>query len=123
VGADSVIYSVELQSDGKIIIGGFFTSYNGTPRNRIARINTGGSLDTSFDPGVGTNATVQDSLVQSDGKIIIAGDFTSYNGTSVNRIARLNTGGSLDASFNPGMGTDSQIFTLSSLPDDRILIG
>jgi len=122
-GADTYIFSVDLQSDGKIIIGGFFTSYNGTSRNYIARINTGWTLDTSFDPGVGTNATVQDSLVQSDGKIIIAGDFTSYNGTSVNRIARLNTGGSLDASFNPGMGTDSQIFTLSSLPDDRILIG
>src|SRR5206468_1632456 len=75
--------------DGKIIIGGDFTTYSGTTRNRIARINADGTLDASFNPGTGASGTVYSTAVQSDGKIIIEGSFTSYNGTGRNRIARV----------------------------------
>ncbi len=70
------------------MIGGCFSSYNGRSRNRIARLNSDGSLDTGFDPGTGADNWVQSVAVQSDGKILIGGGFTSYNGTSRNRIAR-----------------------------------
>lgn len=49
--ANGDIASIVIQSDGKILIGGAFTTYNGTVRNRIARINADSTLDTSFDPG------------------------------------------------------------------------
>jgi uncharacterized delta-60 repeat protein len=122
-GAISGVRIISIQSDGKIIIGGDFTSYNGTARSRIARLNTDGSLDTTFNSGTGPNSVLRAISIQSDGKIIIGGTFTSYNGTARNRIARLNTDGSLDVSFNPGTGVNNQLYTLSIQSDGKILIG
>jgi len=122
-GANSSVQSIALQSDGKILIGGQFTTYNSTAINRIARLNADGSLDTSFNVGTGANKDVSSIAIQSDGKILIVGDFTSYNGTSIYKIARLNTDGSLDATFNPGSGSDSKIFEIALQSDGKILIG
>jgi uncharacterized delta-60 repeat protein len=122
-GADFYIYAVALQPDGKIIIGGSFTFYNGTNRNYIARINTDGSLDGSFNPGSGASNSVSVIALQPNGKIIIGGAFTSYNGVARNRIARLNADGSLDTSFNPGTGLDNQITAIALQTDDKIIIG
>src|SRR5436305_323162 len=52
-GANNSVLTTALQPDGKIIIGGAFTSYNSIGRNRIARLNVDGSLDAGFDPGTG----------------------------------------------------------------------
>jgi len=94
---DGDVYKTVVQSDGKVLIGGQFNTYNGTSRVNIARANSDGSLDTTFNPGVGTGSgnAVEDMAVQSDGKIIAVGWFTSYNGTSRNRIVRINTDGAL----------------------------
>ena len=80
---------IAVQSDGRIVIGGRFTSYDGVARNRIARLHTDGSLDESFDPGVGLDDFPEAIAVQSDGKILIGGNFTSYDGVARNRVARL----------------------------------
>ncbi|MEM6316297.1 MAG: delta-60 repeat domain-containing protein, partial [Bacteroidota bacterium] len=72
-----------------VLIGGDFTSVDGTSRNSIARLNADGSLDTSFDPRFGATSFVRSVAVQSDGKVLIGGQFTT-NGTSIDRIARLN---------------------------------
>ena len=88
-GASNGVYTTAVQSDGKIIIGGEFITYNGTARNRIARLNADGSLDATFNPGTGTNNIVRTTAVQSDGKIIIGGEFTGYNNSGRNRIARI----------------------------------
>ena len=122
-GANNVVYSIVVQPDGKILIGGIFTTYNGTARNRIARLNTDGSLDASFGPGSGANQVVYPIVVQPDGKILIGGEFTTYNGTARNRIARLNNDGSLDASFNPGSGANDYVYAMFPQPDGKILIG
>lgn len=92
--------AVKLQADGKIIVAGQFSMYNGTSRTNIVRINTDGSLDTTFTPGTGPNTNISSIDVQSDGKILIAaGYLTTYNGSPVTSIARLNTNGTLDTSF------------------------
>ena len=122
-GADCIIYSAVIQSDGKIIIGGCFTNYNGTGRNRILRLNADGSLDSTFNPGMGANAYINIALVQSDGKIIIGGDFTFFNGTPRNRIARLNSNGTLDTTFNPETGADCIIYTAVIQNNGKITIG
>ncbi|MBX7202939.1 MAG: delta-60 repeat domain-containing protein [Bacteroidia bacterium] len=85
----SAVETIALQTDGKIIIAGEFDAYNLTSRPRIARLHTDAALDTSFNPGTGANGTIQSCLVQHDGKILIAGDFTHYNGHPAPRLARL----------------------------------
>jgi hypothetical protein len=59
------------------------------PANRIARLNSDGTLDDTFNTGSGANENVQSIALQSDGKILIGGSFESFNGTTANRIARL----------------------------------
>jgi uncharacterized delta-60 repeat protein/uncharacterized repeat protein (TIGR01451 family) len=123
-GANSGISTISILSDDKIILGGgFFTSYNGNPTNRIARLNSNGSFDNTFNVGTGANSTVSTTVVQSDGKIIIGGDFTSYNGTSINRIARLNSNGSLDNTFNVGTGANNTVQSIEIQDDGKVIIG
>ncbi len=121
-GATQQVNSIAVQSDGKIVIGGDFTAVNGVARNRIARLNTDGSLDSSFAPSSGANDDVDSVAVQSDGKILIGGDFTTVNGASRNYITRLNTDGSLDTSFNAGTGASDRVYSLAVRPDGRILM-
>ncbi len=115
------IYSHAVQTDGKIVVGGNFATVNSQLRKNIARLNADGSLDTSFETGTGTNSTVEAVAVQADGKILIAGSFTQYNGAAVSRIARLNSDGSLDASFAPQVNSTIYVITLQT--DGKILIG
>lgn len=121
-GADNSIYTSAVQSDGKIIIGGDFSSYNGTTRNRLARLNSDGSVDVTFNVGSGANDAVITAVIQSDGKIIIGGDFTTYNGVSRNRIARINPNGTLDLTFDPGTGVDNSVFPIIVQSDGKIVI-
>lgn len=122
-GTGSLITATAIQPDGKILIVGNFTTYNGTERNRIARLNPDGSLDISFDPGTGASGNILSTAIQADGKIIIAGYFGSYNGMNRNRIARLDPDGGLDAGFMPGTGANQYVRTISVQPDGKILIG
>jgi uncharacterized delta-60 repeat protein len=126
-GADGInsIYGMDIQQDGKIIIGGDFLAYNGIPRNNIARLNTDGSLDTTFNPGNGGNSTsIDDIVVQPDGKILIAGAFTTYNTIPMRGLARLNSDGTLDTSFVIGTGFDNPgVFKIKLLSDGKLLVG
>jgi hypothetical protein len=85
--ANSVVNSVDLQSDGKILLGGSFTSVGGVTRNRIARVFENGSLDTTFNPNV--DNSVFSVALQSDGNILLGGSFTSVGGANRLRIARI----------------------------------
>jgi len=122
-GANSFVRTTSIQSDGKVIIGGAFTSYNGTTRNRIARLHSNGILDTDFNVGTGANNIVETTSIQSDGRVIIGGAFINYSGNARNRIARLHSNGVLDTSFNVGTGTTSNVFTTSIQSDGRVIIG
>jgi len=124
-GADSVVKKIAIQADGKILVGGSFTSINGTGRASIARLNNDGTLDNSFlASGVGANAPVFTLAVQSDGKILIGGDFTTFNGTSRNRFARLNSDGTLDTAFlSTGTGANDQVLALALQSDGKVLVG
>jgi uncharacterized delta-60 repeat protein len=170
-GANSVVRAVLLQPDGKILIGGGFSQYNGLPRNGIARLDANGALDTNFAPataanehiyairlqangdvviggvngvarlkavtgafdtafnsgGLGANGLVNAISVQSDDKIIIGGDFTTFNQIARSRIARLHANGSLDnPGFVPGLGANNRVFETAlepGPPPNKIIIG
>jgi uncharacterized delta-60 repeat protein len=122
-GANGNVLAVVVQPDGKILLGGEFTSYNGVSRNRIARLNRDGNLDTSFNPGSGIGGFVRYITLQPDGKILLAGRFSVFNGVNRNGIVRLNSDGSLDNSFNPGSGSLSQMNAIALQTDGKILLG
>ncbi len=111
-GFNGSVLAMARQDDGKLIVAGGFTTYNGTSRPRIARLNTDGSLDTGFNPGSGANDAIWDLALQSDGKVVATGSFTAYNGTTRNRIARLNTNGSLDTTVSFGTGANWGIYAV-----------
>lgn len=114
------------QPDGKIIVGGEFTTFNGQACNRIARLNADGSLDASFNAGTGANDTVNSLLLQPDGKIIVGGTFTTFNGANIRMLTRLNADGSVDSSFTApefGGGANWRVESLALQPDGKILAG
>jgi uncharacterized delta-60 repeat protein len=92
--------------DGKIIIGGGFIRYNYAQTGNVARIEANGDLDLTFDQGTGFNNTVNSSAILPDGKIMVAGNFTKYFGVDTKGVARLNADGSLDATFSIGTGIE-----------------
>ncbi len=117
------VSALEIQSDGRIVIGGTFVDYGGIPRLCIARLLPDGGLDLSFNPGTGANGWVYAVALQPDGKVLIGGDFTQVNGTGRARIARLNTNGVVDVSFNSGSGANNRVTTIAVQPDGKILAG
>jgi uncharacterized delta-60 repeat protein len=130
VGGEALtsVRTVAVQGDGKIVIGGVFANVNAVSRQNLARLNSDGSLDSSFKPnvdlsGAGILAGVNAVLVQSSGKILVAGDFTRINGIARTNIARLNVDGSLDAGFNPGSGPDFAVNSLVVQNNGKIAIG
>ena len=102
-------YSAVTQSDDKLIVGGNFTTYSGSTVNRVVRINTDGTRDLTFSVGNGANTVVSAVALQSDGKAIVGGQFTSFSGSAVNRLVRVNTDGTRDTSFNVGTGLDGNV--------------
>lgn len=128
LGANGVVYAIAAYptntlNAGKVLIAGEFTTVNGIGRNRIARLNSDGSLDLSFDPGSGANDTIRALALQTDERILIGGAFTNFNGVTMNRIARLNGNGSLDATFTPGAGADDTVNVIAVQGDTRIVLG
>jgi uncharacterized delta-60 repeat protein len=123
-GTDYRVYSAVVQPDGKIVIGGYFSTARGVTQNGIARLNPDGSLDTTFNtgdnPGV-MHTDVREVALQTDGKIIIGGNFTTTRGITQNNIARLNPDGSLDTTFTTG--TNGAVHAISLQPNDKILVG
>lgn len=123
IGADGIIYALALQADGKLLVGGNFSNINGVARNRIARLNADGSVDMGFNPGTGANNGIRAMVLLPDGKIMIAGDITTYNGTTRNRVARITANGSLDTSFDPGPGPDLIVLAMAAQADGKVIIG
>ena len=122
-GTSNAVRTCLVDASDKIIVSGDFTTYNGTGRNRITRINIDGSIDATFSPGTAANGSIQTAALQPDGRIIIGGSFTNYAGTARARIARINSNGSIDGTFTPGAGANNTVRTLALQPDGKIIVG
>ncbi len=123
-GIDTYVRIVMQQSDGQIIVGGDFTTYKEVPANKIIRLNSDGSRDSSFNIGLGLNGAVNTVIQQSDGKLVIGGAFTGYREVSSKRIMRLNSDGSRDSSFNIGTGFDGgDVYIVVQQSDGKLMVG
>jgi uncharacterized delta-60 repeat protein len=129
-GCPSWTDALALQSDGKILVGGTFSSLQGTPKTGIARLNANGSLDPAFKVnlaggGAGVYKPVAAIAVQPDGKILIGGRFSSVNGMAQGSIARILPDGTLDVTFTSPITfkRDSGfVYTITLQGDGKILI-
>ncbi len=111
--------AVAVQSDGKILLGGDFSSVGGKSHSGIARLSKSGGVDASFEGS--TNGRVFTIAQQADGKVLIGGSFTVVNNVVRGYIARLNADGSLDTAFDPN--TNGTVSSIVVQPDKKILVG
>jgi len=125
-GFSNAVETIVIQSDGKILVGWFFGGYNWITSRYIARLNPDWSIDDSFHIGDGMfngfNWSVTSIAIQGDGKIIIAGTFTTYQLVAANRIIRLNADWSRDYSFDIGDGFDYEPYSIVIQDDDKIVV-
>lgn len=118
-GADATVYSLAIQVDGQILLGGSFTMVDGTARNRVARVNPAGEIDSSFNPNA--DGDVNAFAIQDDSDIVIGGAFTDLNGTARSRLARYSSAGTLDSGFDPAV--NDTVHALAVESDGSILVG
>ncbi len=115
--------NIEIQPDGKILISGDFLSYNSQEHIRLVRTNSDGTLDTNFNAKASTIGVVIAIAKQTDGKIIIGGDFGTVNGVKKALIARLNPDGTIDNSFDTGNRLLGSVYSIKIQTDGKIVVG
>jgi uncharacterized delta-60 repeat protein len=127
---------VVLQPDGKILVGGSFTEFNGVASGRLIRLNSDGTTDTQFNSNIGTGANTVIAIIrlQEDGKIILIGNsfadsFSEFNGVAVPGLVRLNSDGTIDTTFLTNIGTGIGITSFTNAirnvieqPDRKLLL-
>ena len=101
-GFNGEVLSIVVQADGQILVGGEFTLYNTTPCNRLVRLNPNGTVDAAFVSamGVAADATVKAIAIETSGKILVGGDFTTFAGGTMEGLVRLTATGARDT-VNP----------------------
>lgn len=120
--------------NGKSILVGSFTNYGEyfyerstrdrkvigyTPMDMLMRLEANGKLDESynFNPVTKTsyekpNGGINDAFMEADGKVILVGSFTRFQGTGVNRIVRVDNNGMIDPTFQVGSGADGPVVNI-----------
>ncbi|MEI2722803.1 MAG: LamG-like jellyroll fold domain-containing protein [Verrucomicrobiota bacterium] len=116
---NSYVDALAVQADGRILVGGNFTTLAGQTRSRIGRLNSDGSLDVGFNPGADNE--VLSFLPLANGQFLAGGKFTALGGIRCRGVGRLNADGTLDTEFNPG--ADGGVRTLALQPNGQILVG
>jgi uncharacterized delta-60 repeat protein len=125
--ADGAVRVLVAQLDGRLLLGGDFTTLHGLSRPGIARLRPDGVPDETFQPGSGPGGsargarTIESVAVQPDGRILIGGFFSEWNRVPRHGLARLESNGSLDPSFAPNAGIEAA-YPVALQADGRILI-
>ncbi len=126
-GPDSWVWALALQSDGRLLVGGQFASFNGVPGGEVVRLNPDGNVDTNFTASITSgDPTIHSVAVQADGRVLIGGMFTGINGVTSFHLARLNADGTLDSNFTASVTSSQSFITVSHLglqTDSQIVIG
>lgn len=115
------VISMVTQSDQKIVIGGNFTFVGGTARSYLARLNSDGTIDSSFN--VAIDNVVQTVHVDNSGNITFGGTFTTVNGVVRSKIARVNANGELDQTFNPKCPAGTDVKTINYTASGTAWVG
>lgn len=125
-GLNSYSYAVEIDALGRSVVGGEFTTINGTPSNRLARILPDGTPDTTLDIGSGFEGDlpvwVYGIAIASDGTIICVGRFSVYNGTPAVQIVALSPDGNIETSWDFGTGFNGSMHDIILCANGDIVV-
>jgi len=120
--ANSFGFTTILNDNGKLLVTGNFTQYNGTTANRLIRLNSNGSIDSTFATGTGFNNYSLKALKTVNDKYVIVGNFTTYSGVTSNRIVSLNDDGTIDTSLVIGSGFNNTGIDVVTDADENLYI-
>lgn len=113
-----------ITNDGRIILsGGMLTHERGAYANGMVRLLGNGQFDSSFRRRTAANGPVNCAAIQPDGRILLGGAFTTYNGHPSRYLVRVHDDGSLDTSFHVGRGTGAQVHALLLNSNGTVLVG
>jgi uncharacterized delta-60 repeat protein len=115
--------ALALRPDGKVLVSGNFKNVLNSPHASLVQLNTDGSLDSSFDPGTGPDFSIDSMALQPDGKLLIGGSFTVYNGAVRTHVARVNADGSVDTSFVPAVNDSDSVYSVRLQSDGKVVVG
>ncbi|HEY1037554.1 MAG TPA: Ig-like domain-containing protein [Candidatus Paceibacterota bacterium] len=125
-GFNNNVQHIHQFSNGKVLVTGNFTTFNGNTRGRIVPLNADGTEDSSFLANAGSGfagSGVFTAREQADGKIIIGGSLTSFNGFTISNLARINADGTVDTSFNVNLKTlNSFVRDIEIQPSGKIVV-
>lgn len=124
VPPSTVVNKVIVQPDGKILVGGGFTNYAGSGKSNLVRLNGDGTVDATFNPGgSGPDFLVQDMDLMPDGRILIAGNFGTYNGIQNYCVARLFPNAALDPGFHvPPNSINNAVYAIALHRSNAVLV-
>lgn len=123
IGGNGAIIDATMQSDGKLILVGSFSSFNGVTANRIVRLNLDGSVDPTFSAGTGADGDIYSIRYNATtDKIVISGNFTTFNGKTSSGVALLNANGSLVSTFNGSVITGGIATFAGQLNNGKIIV-
>lgn len=121
-GFNGYVNSIIQLPNGKMIVGGGFTTYNSISCGSVVRLEADGNLDPTFNNSIATGASVQDMSMYPDGSILIAGDFDTIGGEPRSCLAKLTSDGNLDPALIPLLfNSFSWVEQASVMTDGRIL--
>jgi uncharacterized delta-60 repeat protein len=122
-GANGAVHSLALQPNGKVVLGGAFSVFNSQAYRSLVRLETNGVVDFTLQIGAGANGPIYAVALDGAGRLLVAGDFTTFGDFSRIRIARLLADGSVDTTFDPGTGANAAVRALVAQPDSAVVLG
>ena len=124
MAGDSNANAIGMQANGNVLVGGFFSSFNGVPAPLVQLLGSSGAPDPAFTSVPQSAGVVSAMVRQPDGKLVIAGLFTEINGQPVSHLARLTATGALDVAFSAAAGLlPTSASCLALQPDGKVLVG
>jgi len=121
--ASGLIRAMELQQDGKILVAGSFSSFNGTPVQRVIRLHSNGQLDTTFMINTPFNSTIVSIVVRKNGNIVAFGNYSQIIGQLPHAIAEFSPTGIMLTQAGPCVEMNSTVQAAAELSDSSLVVG
>ncbi|MFO1484682.1 MAG: choice-of-anchor D domain-containing protein [Verrucomicrobiaceae bacterium] len=116
-GTNGEVFTMAVDAENKILLGGYFTAAGGATRYRLARVDMQGALDGDLNLPV--NGDVHALAVEKNGAVLVGGNFASVGGVSAPNLARIKPDDTMDTDFMPA--PNERVYGLGVQADGSII--